>query len=226
MNTDSKFYQNKPLNLLLIANSTVCICILLTRVFITGKTSFLFLIWNLFLAWLPFIFSTWIAKVNEQKGGNFKLSILFLVWLLFFPNAPYILTDLFHFRQRGMVPLWFDLILILSFAWNGLMLGFISLMKIQQFLNAKFGTRIGFLFVFALLILCAFGMYLGRYMRWNSWDILTNPSALLADVGDRFVNPSDHPQTLGITVSFSGFLIMSYSTLYFMIKPYRKPDSE
>lgn len=221
MKTVLKFYQKNTLNLLLLGNSAVCVSLIFFRLYATGEPHFFFLIWNLILAWIPFLFSRMITNAGNRNASTIKLTVLFCFWLLFFPNAPYIITDLFHFHKRPMVPLWFDLVLILSFAWNGLMLGFISLMEIQKFLSKKFSKRTGFLVAILLLIISAFGIYLGRYMRWNSWDIFTNLSLLFQDVKDRFIHPLEHPRTIGVTVFYSAFLIMSYSTFFFLINDHQ-----
>ena len=125
---------------------------------------------------------------------------------------------MFHLRKIQNVPLWFDLGLIISFAWNGLMIGFISLIKIQQFLNTKFKPNTSWFIILAVLFLSGFGIYLGRFERWNSWDIVANPVALMSNVLDKFVNPLSHPKTLGVTLLFSLFLTVSYLTLFFLME--------
>lgn len=216
MKIDLKFYQKNTLNLLLLGNSALCVALLFFRLYATGEPHFFFLAWNLILAWIPFLLSKMITKSN-RKARSFRTVLLFFLWLIFFPNALYIITDLFHFHQRTMVPLWFDLVLILSFAWNGLMLGFISLMEIQKFLSKKFGSQTGFRVAMILLIISAFGIYLGRYLRWNSWDLFTNLSQLYLDVADRFMHPMKHPRTIGVTILFALFLTMSYTTFFYLV---------
>src|SRR4030042_252976 len=168
------------------------------RFIITDTIVFLFLNWNLFLAFLPWL----ISSIIIYKGVNnkFFLNLLILSWLLLFPNSPYILTDLFHLRLRASAPLWYDLIVLLSFAWTGLIYGFISLMDIEllfkKYLNKSIITIISILFLF----LCSFGIYLGRILRWNSWDIIGNPFGLFNDIIDRFVDPFAHPETWGMTI--------------------------
>ena len=222
MKTVLNFYQKNTLNLLLLGSSAVCVGLIFFRLIATGEPHFFFLIWNLILAWIPLLFSRMIVNANNNKAGNFKLACLFFLWLLFFPNAPYIITDLFHFHQRPLVPLWFDLVLILSFAWNGLMLGFISLMHIHDLLSERFNSFKSLIMVFALLVLCGFGIYLGRYKRWNSWDMFTNPYQLITDIGDRLIHPMDHLRTVGMTVLFSIFLIVNYMILYFLVGERKK----
>lgn len=110
------------------------------------------------------------------------------------------------------MPIWFDLVLILSFAWTGLLYGFLSLWNLEalmeQFLSKRMITSIS---VF-LLFVSSFGIYIGRYLRWNSWDILHHPGRLLGDVGDRLINPFDHSRTWGVTIFMGLFLVMLYFT--------------
>lgn len=200
-------------NLLLFALSIAFgLVLLLARVYFSGTGYYSFLVWNVFLAAIPFAISSFIA-LSKRRLPGFVFLLLTLVWLLFFPNAPYILTDLFHLRLRQGVPLWFDLVLILSFAWNGLLLGFVSLADMQRELTSRFGRFAAGLFVTLSLFLGSFGIYLGRYLRWNSWDLLTKPFELARDIWIRFADPLAHPGTWGVTLIFSLFLGLCYLML-------------
>lgn len=187
------------------------------RMFLTQSRTFFFLNWNLFLAFIPFAISV-LMFANREKLYQQKIIILSLgmVWLLFFPNAPYLVTDLLHLRQRPIVPYWYDILFLLSFAWNGLLLGFLSLIYIQKMITEQLGSKIAWVFSVAALVLCSFGIYLGRYLRWNSWDILSNPMGLAYDIADRFLHPFQHPRTIGVTLFFSMFLFIGYLTMYIL----------
>jgi len=163
---------------------------------------FLFLNWNLFLAFIPWVCTTLLyLRPRLQSKKVFLLGVLFL-WTIFFPNAPYILTDLFHLRLRSSIPVWFDLILILSFAWTGLLYGLLSLRDIEKIVSQKLNKHIAKGLIISLLFLASFGVYLGRYLRWNSWDLLSNPTPLFLDIIDRFVDPLSHPQTWGVNILY------------------------
>ena len=159
-----------------------------------------------------------ISTILIYKQTNRKISLILLIvsWLLFFPNSPYILTDLFHLRLHTSAPMWFDLIVILSFAWTGLIYGFISLLDIEtllkRYINSKIITIISVIFLF----LASFGIYLGRFLRWNSWDIISNPFGLFNDVFERIINPFDHPRTWGLTIFMGLLLNMMYFSLKFI----------
>jgi uncharacterized membrane protein len=139
---------------------------------------------------------------------------LALLWLLFFPNAPYVLTDLIHLRQHS-VPVWYDLLLLLSFAWTSLMFGFVSLADMQRLIQQRFNATVGWLFAVAAVLLGSFGIYLGRFLRWNSWDVITEPRQLAWDIFERVANPLAYTHTFGFTVLLAAFLLLAYLTLQF-----------
>ena len=192
--------------------SLLCFSFSIFRFIYTDTKVFLFLNWNLFLAFVPWaVTSIAILKPTIQ---SYKITIIILlaVWLLFFPNAPYILTDLFHLRLKSSMPKWFDLILILSFAWTGLVFGFLSLWDIEKILTKSLNQIWISIISISLLFIGSFGIYLGRYLRWNSWDIIGEPFNLLYDITDRLINPFDHPRTWGVTIFMGIFLNMIYWT--------------
>ncbi|GAB3655400.1 DUF1361 domain-containing protein [Hymenobacter agri] len=196
----------------LAASLALSVLLIAGRVLLTGRLSFLFLIWNLFLAIIPFGISTMLGAAR----GPLRARVLLpagAAWLLFFPNAPYILTDLFHLDHRPGVPLWYDLALILSCAWNGLMLAYASLADMQQLVQQRLGAGTGWAFATVALLLSSFGIYLGRYLRFNSWDVLTNPLTLFYDIVDRLLHPFSFPGTWGVTLVFGLFLLLGYGTV-------------
>jgi uncharacterized membrane protein len=186
------------------------------RIYYTSGLYLSFLLWNLFLAWLPYYFSNHLLNYHQQEKAGWKLLVLFGLWLLFFPNSPYIITDLFHLTNHKEMPIWYDLALIFTVAWNGLILGFLSLIQIHHFLNYKFGQHKSWFIIAAIQLLCAYGIYLGRYERYNSWDIVTNPVSLMNDILALCCSPISHPKTIGVTLVFSVLLMLSYLTLYFL----------
>lgn len=204
----------RRLSLLLILSASLALSVVLIlfRVFLTHQITFAFLLWNLFLALIPFGLSTMLGL----SAGKLKARILLpvgAVWLLFFPNAPYILTDLFHLKPRAGVPYWYDLALILSCAWNGLMLAYASLIEMQGLVDRRLGVMAGWGFSSMALLLSAFGIYLGRYLRFNSWDVITNPLTLFYDILTRVLHPVEHPRAWGVTLLFGAFLLLGYATV-------------
>ncbi|MBI3233679.1 MAG: GNAT family N-acetyltransferase [Bacteroidetes bacterium] len=157
------------MTLLLAIMTTFCFGLSLLRIFVTGTPRYLFLNWNLFLAAIPWLLSTLLAI----KGEHHKFSLLMLIafWLLFFPNSPYILTDLFHLKLNSSAPIWYDLIVILSYAWTGLLLGFISLMDIEELLKEYIKPIYINLVSVVFIFMSSFGIYLGRFLRWKLEDV-------------------------------------------------------
>ena len=172
---------------------------------------FFFLIWNLFLAFIPLGTAFLIRRrYDNGKRNKFLYLPLLMFWLLFLPNSPYILTDLFHLKSRSM-PMWFDLILILTFAWNGLMAGLISVSIVQEIVHKLTNKWFSWFVVFSSIFASGFGIYLGRYLRWNSWDLINQPSNLIKDVLEPLLHPFQNIGSIGMTISFSIFLILVYS---------------
>ena len=186
-------------------------CILLAiRVYKTDSTFYIFLVWNLFLACIPYAIA---LILSSQKTNSFIFWIGFACWLAFLPNSPYILTDLQHIKLSTLQSVWFDVLLILSFAINGLVAGFASLSILQTSLQKKFSKTTTNIIIHFILLLCGFGIYLGRVLRWNSWDILQDPTGLLSDIAKRLLFPSQHINTWAFTIGFGVFLIVIYRML-------------
>jgi uncharacterized membrane protein len=171
---------------------------------------FLFLNWNLFLAFIPWALTILVRIKPIIQKKRITIVTLLVSWLLFFPNAPYILTDLFHLRLKSAMPIWFDLVLILSFAWTGILFGFLSLLDIENILGKSIKSRYITLISIGLMFLGSFGIYLGRFLRWNSWDIISEPFKLIYDIGDRIINPFSHPRTWGVTILMGILLTIIY----------------
>ncbi|MBX2921818.1 MAG: DUF1361 domain-containing protein [Chitinophagaceae bacterium] len=180
------------------------------RMIYTRELYGLYLVWNLFLAWLPFACSLLLDKAYKKSWHYF---LVLGVWLLFFPNAPYIITDFFHLEHRSPVPYWYDLLILFWASWNGLMLGFISLMNVEYSLSGRFSAKAVNAAIYIFIALCAFGVYAGRYLRWNSWDVVTNPGNIISDVKFIALNPEDNLRTWGVTFFFSLLMIICYKTL-------------
>lgn len=138
------------------------------------------LVWNLFLAWLPYLFSLWAIALERRRAGWWWL-VWFpaALWLAFFPNAPYLLTDFFHLNQRPGIPLWYDIGLIAAFAWSGFFLALVSLRMMHLLAERYVGVVLGWLFALIALGLAGLGLCLGRFSRWNSWDLLTSPKEII-----------------------------------------------
>lgn len=177
-----------------------------------GRWGYLFLVWNLVLAWIPLPFSVLAYRMHAGRTRRYALfSVCALTWFVFFPNAPYITTDLVHLRMEDEALMWIDLISIASFAWVGLCLGFCSLYLMQEVVGQRFGRAASWVFVLVMLGAASVGTYLGRFLRWNSWDVL-HPLSLLADLSEHTAVSSAIARVyLGLMFLF---LLLSYSALF------------
>ena len=202
----------------LMLSSALSILLSLARIWYSDTRHYLFLNWNLVLAWMPLwlAFLLWRLDRRRDRRGRRRLlmmTLVFVGWLLFLPNSPYIVSDLMHLNPRDNVPLWYDAIMLFSFAWNGLILGFVSLWIVQQLAARWFGPVVGWVLVMLTLTATGFGIYLGRFGRWNSWDVLIDPLGLIKQVMEYLLNPFDYPRTVGVTLLFGSFLFVAYLTL-------------
>lgn len=200
--------------LVLAASSALSVLLFALRCVYTGGLTFFFLNWNLILAWVPLACAAavWLLQA-ESARPRLRSAPLLALWLLFFPNAPYILTDLMHLAPREGVPLWYDLLLLLSFAWNGLILGFASLWIVHGLLQRWYGAAVGWLGAAAVLVAGSVGIYLGRFERWNSWDLLTDPAPILRTLARALLDPTAHVKPIAVVALTAGLLGAMYLTL-------------
>ena len=203
-----------PVLALLIASGT-SVALVVARIIWTRNVLYTFLIWNLFLAWLPMIFSLLACEeYRTASGRNWRFLSLAGAWLLFFPNSPYIFTDLIHLTSRYYLNFWIDLSLILLCAITGLVLGFVSLFLMQTVVSRMLGRAASWAFIGGVAALSGFGIYLGRFMRFNSWDVLCKPWQLYHGVGHWAADPVASPNSLAFPALFAMFLFVSYLMLY------------
>ncbi|MBT3337413.1 MAG: DUF1361 domain-containing protein [Anaerolineae bacterium] len=199
---------------ILAASSATCISLVGARVAYSDSGRYISLIWNLFLAWIPFVLAYLAYALSWRRWLlYFVIPIFAFLWLIFFPNAPYLITDVQHLADGlGEAPVWYDVILLIWFSWTGLLLGIVSLYLMQQIVKNTFSKFFGWLLVFSVSILSSIGVYLGRFLRWNSWDIWQNPIEILRDAWKLLRNLP--PSAIGFTALFSVFFLFVYLTLY------------
>lgn len=183
------------------------------RIIYSGSIRYIFILWNLFLAWVPFQLSLLLSKTKTIK--SIKAISILAAWLLFFPNALYVVTDLIHLEEENSIPVWYDAIMLFMASLTGLMLAFVSLYKVEKFLrqHIKSSSVTEQLIIF-FLFAGSFGVYLGRFDRWNSWDVVTYPEQLFKETAAYFISPVQHYRIWLITIIFTAF----FSLLYFAVK--------
>lgn len=200
--------SSRPFGILfrLTVASALPVMLLAARYLYTGASTYRFLLWNLFLAWIPLLFAylTLHLRLRRRLAGLWAIA-----WLLFFPNAPYLITDIMHLHQ-GDVPVLYDAVMLFTFAMCGVALGFVSLRWMQMGVVRRWGFWAGGFFVLSVLGVAGVGIYIGRYLRWNSWDIVFNPMVVIRDLIPRIANPLHYWQTWAMSLLFIFLLVFLY----------------
>lgn len=168
---------------------------------------FSYMVWNLLLAVIPFGLGIYLIKrlANTSWLATPNL-LLTVVWLGFLPNSFYMVTDLIHVAEVDTSTIVFDTVMLLSFAITGLLLGYASVLMIHKALLQRVRRRSAAYIIALVFLLCSYAIYLGRYMRWNTWDVLINPLGLIANIIDSFVVPQEGSPMLQTTLLFFVFI--------------------
>jgi uncharacterized membrane protein len=192
----------------------VCLVLVRARFAVTDTYRYAFLIWNLFLAWIPFIIAYITYGLTLRRSAIYVvIPVSAFLWLIFFPNAPYILTDFQHLKlDNGSAPLWYDVIMLIWCAWTGLLLGLISLYLMHEIVRREFGRWVGWAFVLVVALASGAGIYIGRFIRWNSWDMLQDPYGTATTLLGQAVDPS--LRSIGFISLYTLFFAFIYVTLY------------
>lgn len=201
----------------LLLLSTAAAMLLLVRYVVTDSMRFVFLLWNLLLAWVPVAAGYWFLRKRKLESPLTSV-LLFLAWLLFLPNAFYIVTDFIHLRATGDINILFDIVLLFLFAVVGFLLGVTSLGSMHLWFRQYMSRKTALLAIYGVIFLCSFAIYLGRYLRWNSWSIVTNPFGLLIDVSDRVIAPLDNPRTISTTLVFFVLIGVVYGSVWWLAR--------
>jgi uncharacterized membrane protein len=211
------FIRNRySLSVFLLLNiaCAVCIGLVFARVAYSESGRHLGLIWNLFLAWIPFMLAYFAHAVSWRRATLYLIiPIIAFLWLIFFPNAPYMLTDLQDLARKATdAPLWYDVIIVVWSSWTGMLLGVISLYLMQDIIIRSFGRVAGWIFVFVISGLSSFGIYIGRFVRLNSWDILQNPAETAQEILGIVIDPSR--RLAAFTFLYTFFFLFVFLLLY------------
>lgn len=192
----------------------VCILLVAARVAYSDSTRHTGLIWNLFLAWIPFILAYFAHAVSWRRIWLYLIiPLVAFLWLIFYPNAPYLLTDLQDLaRGTSGAPLWYDVLIVVWCSWTGMLLGVISLYLMQDIVLRTFGRVAGWVFVFMISGLSSFGIYIGRFVRLNSWDILQDPAETTMEILGLAIDPS--MRLAAFTFLYTSFFLFIFLLLY------------
>ena len=199
--------------LALLVASVFCAALVELRTRFEHDSVYRSLDWNLFLAWVPVALAV-AAYESALRGLGLVATVFGVLWLLFFPNAPYMLTDFIHLQESPTTPLWYDGLMLSAFAWTGLLLGFLSLYLMQAVWRRAAGPVAGWVGVIGALGLASLGVYIGRFIRFNSWDALLHPGRLADVINTQVQNPFHHPRLVGSLVVLTSFLTVGYAVFY------------
>lgn len=178
----------------------------------TGQPGFAFLAWNTFLAWIPLLLAVPAARALRNRSLP-NMALVLGPWILFLPNAPYLFTDLVHWRpHRGFVS-WYDGLMLVHFAWLGLVMTCHSVFPVVEEVRNRFGAIAGHLCASSALALASYGIYLGRFERWNSWDVVTDPDGLARSILGHLAHPYAFRHVWMFCAVCSGVMTVIYFTL-------------
>ncbi len=202
----------------LLLSSLASLLLLIIRVAVSGNLKFWFLAWNLFLAWMPLLFALglWL-NLSKKPLLHWQNVALGILWLGFLPNSFYLMSDLIHLQSSGETSVLYDVAMIMSFVINGLILGYLSTFMVHMELKKRLSTVKTNTILALVFLACGFAIYLGRYLRWNTWDIVVNPAGLLFDLSERVINPVVHVQTYVVTFVFFVLISSIYLVVYELI---------
>jgi len=199
--------------LALLGSSLASVALFLVGAYRNRSMEFGYFIWNLFLAWLPLFFSFWLVRTLRHKlWSSWEAMAASFLWLMFLPNSFYMITDFIHLQEVKRVDVVYDAVMFTSFIFVSVVLGLSSLYLVHREFGKRFAWRASATWLAAVILLCSFAIYLGRDLRWNSWDVFTNPGGLLFDVSDRLLHPAAYPQMF-LTVFVFFVLLGSMYTL-------------
>ncbi|MDB5182080.1 MAG: hypothetical protein JWP13_843 [Candidatus Saccharibacteria bacterium] len=179
----------------------------------SGEDSYAYMGWNLFLAWLPLAFMFWLLKIlRRARWSSWEGIGVSLLWLGFLPNSFYLISDLIHIQESPQSEVLYDAVMFTSFSLNGMLLGYISLYLFHVQLRRRISSNMTRFIIGMTLFLCSFAIYLGRDLRWNTWDVFVNPAGLLFDLSNRFISPFSYPRMFITT----GIFFVLLTTMYYV----------
>ena len=222
--------------------SIAAIFIFVFRYYKVGRSTYMFLIWNLFLAWLPYIlsyiFAFSIFWTHKKKHIHFLKCFLLtplsgITLLLFLPNSFYIFTDLIHLIANGQSwyknfqkpdsLIWFDLLFFLYYGLLGLFLGCHTLLVLDYIMWLKKVPRWWrIVCIWGMLFLSSYGIIIGRFARLNSWDIVFNTNILAEKLFYVIVDVQHNFEFSLLYTIFSGFAYLYMQTIFQPLRSIQK----
>lgn len=216
------------LSYILAALGYIACGIYLTRV--SGLFIHSAIIWNLFLAVLPLLCSLIFTHTTHQHKIIHILSLI--AWFLFFPNAPYMITDFIHitpltfyeYASSGSIYLqniitWMQLLYLALGIFVGVLSGFKSLAILHTYFKKHYSPLIIHILLAFVFLSSGYGIFLGRFLRLNSWDIL-HPFAMISEIISQ-----TNSFAIAFSIMFAGFLALLYIA-YLSLSQKKNPQCE
>jgi uncharacterized membrane protein len=221
----SKYKYSLAVGILLVIASALSISLVTIHARLVGANRYPYLVWNLFLAWIPFMLSLVVYFARRNRVTIYWIMPVFVIgWFIYFPNTIYLQTDFQHLvRQVGNDAIWFEVVLLLWFAWTGLMLGVASLYLIQTVVTELFSPTFGWAFTIMATFISSVGVYLGRFLRFNSWDFFNDPLPILKDIYALVRHPEAHFPMVSFSVLYALLFLFVYMTIYLMARVIARP---
>lgn len=194
-------------------SSALSVAFVVARALVTSRAIYAFLVWNLALAWIPYALGRVLDARARRSASTPELLGLALVFVGFLPNAPYLVTDLMHLHARQDAPYWFDVLMLASFAWSGLTLGVESVRLTAAIVRRRLSVTASHGYVGIVSVATGFGIYLGRFVRLNTWDAAVHPFTVAHSALGPLVHPTTHLGAWLFTVAFAALFLASYATL-------------
>lgn len=190
------------------------------RILLTGTARYWFVPENLALAWASLFFAWNLNKnLTTKRWLSWQNIVLTILWLVFLPNTWYVLTDFIHVFPNGEINQLYDIVMIGLLVFCGFILGLASLFLVHKQLVKRLSSSTSYLLVELVLLLASFAIYLGRDLRWNSWDVITNPSGVIVNVSDRIIDPFGSARAFNITILFFLMLSIIYAAVWWVLRP-------
>jgi uncharacterized membrane protein len=202
-----------------------CVMLYVLRVLVSGKNSYVYLVYNLLLALVPYVIAALgavlVARAGSEKARRLAAVPTALLWLAFYPNAPYIFTDFIHVFNRTFLRaapseliglnalIWYDIIMNAAFAFAGHFMGLVSMWLVQRFVARAWGKAAARALVGTAILLAGFGIYLGRFSRLNSWDVVLAARQVLDEASEALADP----KAIMFSLAFSTFIFLTYASL-------------
>lgn len=205
-----------PLIYAVIVSNGVSLALFGLRVSVTRNDQYWFLFWNLVLAWVPLVIVVILLRMLKKQSWREPSSVaISILALSFLPNSFYVISDLIHLQDTGDIGVLYDSVLFMSIIMNGFFAGMTSVYLVHKALLKRLNYKLAHLTIGGIFLSTSFAIYLGRSLRWNTWDIVAHPFGVLYDVSERIINPLSHPQVIGTTFTFFLLLSSTYAVLWY-----------